>query len=508
MKLISCTALLCLLCLGGCASNGAIAPAAIQVVNADAFMVASTAIPDEPPPQAIATDIPSGTLTPITAAQTDSRDVATLSAPKDLWDRIRRGFGMPDLQSKLVPDREQWYAGRPDDIERMTERSRKYLFHIVEEIERRNMPTELALLPFIESAFNPQALSSAKAVGMWQFIPSTGKRYALKQNAFRDDRRDVLASTRAALDYLQKLHDMFGDWHLALAAYNWGEGSVARAIAKNQRNHLGTDYLDLNMPMETRFYIPKLQAMKNIVANPENFGVELPHIENHPFFESVLIRRDIDVSLAAKFAEMPVDAFRALNPSLHRPVILAAGTPQILLPRDNAEIFQRNLDAAAGTRLASWTVWIAPTSMKPADAAKRIGMSEADLRYVNRIPPNMTIRAGSTLLVPRPARQERDVTMRIADGGQLALAPDLVERRFVFKAGKNESVASFAKRYRVNPVKLAEWNKVSTTATFRQFQEVLVYRMVPVNSTVRKAPLRRQPTKSATRNKPTQVAKR
>jgi membrane-bound lytic murein transglycosylase D len=205
---------------------------------------------------------------------------------------------------------------------------------------------------------------------------------------------------------------------------------------------------------------------------------------------------------------MPVDDFRALNPSLHRPVILAAGTPQILLPRDNAEIFQRNLDAAAGTRLASWTVWIAPTSMKPADAAKRIGMSEADLRYVNRIPPNMTIRAGSTLLVPRPARQERDVTMRIADGGQLALAPDLVERRFVFKAGKNESVASFAKRYRVNPVKLAEWNKVSTTATFRQFQEVLVYRMVPVNSTVRKAPLRRQPTKSATRNKPTQVAKR
>jgi membrane-bound lytic murein transglycosylase D len=494
--------------LGGCASNGAIQPAATPVFDAQAFMVASAAIPADPPPQAIVTDIPSGALTPITATQTDSRNVATLSAPKDLWERIRRGFAMPDLQNKLVPDREQWYAGRPDDIERMTERSRKYLFHIVEEIERRNMPTELALLPFIESAFNPQALSSAKAVGMWQFIPSTGKRYALKQNAFRDDRRDVLASTRAALDYLQKLYDMFGDWHLALAAYNWGEGSVARAIAKNQRNHLGTGYLDLNMPMETRFYIPKLQAMKNIVANPENFGVELPHIENHPFFESVLIRRDIDVSLAAKFAEMSVDDFRALNPSLHRPVILAAGTPQILLPRDNAEIFQRNLEAAAGTRLASWTVWIAPTSMKPADAAKRIGMSEADLRYVNRIPQYMTIRAGSTLLVPRPARQERDVTMRIADGGQLSLAPEMVLRRTVLKAGKNDSVASIAKRYRLNPANVADWNKVSPSANFKPHQEVVVFLMVNPRQAVRKAPLRRHPTKAASRSKPTQVARR
>ena len=164
-----------------------------------------------------------------------------LRPPADLWERIRRGFAMPNLENDLVRDREQWYATRPDYMLRMTERSRKYLFHIVEEIERRNMPTELALLPFIESAFNPQAVSSAKAAGMWQFMPATGKDFDLKQNTFRDDRRDVLASTRAALDYLQKLYRMFGDWQLALAAYNWGEGSVGRAIARNKAAGLGAD---------------------------------------------------------------------------------------------------------------------------------------------------------------------------------------------------------------------------------------------------------------------------
>lgn len=486
MKFPSLVALFVLLCLGGCASNAVTGQS--PTVPTDALpTISGSAVPVAPSHEP---EYPTGALTPITASDMHSRAVTSMATPVDLWERIRRGFAMTDLDSSLVPDREQWYVARPDDLERMTERSRKYLFHIVEEIERRNMPTELALLPFIESAFNPQAFSRARAAGMWQFIPSTGKLYRLKQNAFRDDRRDVLASTRAALDYLQKLYGMFGDWHLALAAYNWGEGNVGRAIAKSQRKGLDAGYLDLPMPMETRMYIPKLQAVKNIVSRPEDFHVTLPHIDNHPYFDTVLIRRDIDVALAAKLAEVPLDDFKQLNPSLHRPVILAAGTPHILLPWDNAIIFQRNLDAFAGSRLASWTVWIAPTHMKPADAARRVNMSESDLRYVNRIPPNMTIRAGSTLLVPRPARQERDVTMRIADGGQLALAPDLVERRMVFKAGRNESVASFARRYRVNPAKVAEWNKVSPDASFRLHQEVVVYRMVPMSSAARGAPTR------------------
>ena len=445
-----------------------------------------------PPPSTTASDrVP---LTPITAHQTASRSVVALAPPVDLWDRIRRGYAMPDLDTDLVRDREQWYATRPDYIFRMTERSKKYLFHIVEELELRGMPTELALLPFIESAFNPQAVSGAKAAGMWQFMPATGKYFELKQNAFRDDRRDVLASTRAALDYLQKLYGMFGDWHLALAAYNWGEGSVGRAIAKNQRAGTGTAYTDLNMPMETRFYVPKLQAVKNIVTNPAAFNSKLPLIENHPYFQTVTIRRDIDVALAARLAEVPLDDFKALNPSVNRPVILAAGTPQILLPWDNAEVFQGNLESYSGGRLASWTVWVAPSTLRPADAARRVGMSESDLRAVNNIPPRVVIRAGSTLLVPRSAHVAHDVTEKVADNGQVTLAPEVVLKRSTVRAGKGESVATIARKYRVSTDTVAQWNKVSASATFKVGQQVVVF--LPATrkaKSVARAPARGKP---------------
>jgi len=413
-------------------------------------------------------------LAPINPQQTPSRSVASLSAPVDLWDRIRRGYAMPNLENALVHDREQWYTSRPDYIFRMTDRSKKYLYHIVEELEARNMPTELALLPFVESAFNPQAVSGAKAAGMWQFMPATGKYFALKQNAFRDDRRDVLASTRAALDYLKKLYGMFGDWHLALAAYNWGEGSVGRAIAKNQRSGQPTGYVDLNMPMETRMYVPKLQAIKNIVARPEEFNSTLPVIENHPYFQTVTIRRDIDLVLAAKLAEVPLDDFKALNPSVNRPVIMAAGTPQILLPWDNAEIFQSNMESYSGGRLATWTVWIAPVTMHPSEAAKRVGMSEAELRQVNAIPAKVVIRAGSSLLVHRPSRMELDVSVKVADNGQLSLAPEVVLKRTVVRAGKVDSVRSMARKYKVNPDQLAQWNKVPVSANFKPSQQVVL----------------------------------
>jgi hypothetical protein len=209
----------------------------------------------------------------------------------------------------------------------MVERSRLYLFHVVEELELRGMPTELALLPYIESAFNPQAVSSAKAAGMWQFMPGTGRDFHLKQNVLRDERRSVLDSTRAALDYLQMLHDMFGDWHLALAAYNWGQGNVSKAIERNKAAGLPTGYLDLNMPAETRNYVPKLQAVKNIIANPTLFGAVLPDIGNHPFFDTVDITRDIDVEMAARLAEVRLEDFKALNPSQRKPIILPPAPP-------------------------------------------------------------------------------------------------------------------------------------------------------------------------------------
>jgi membrane-bound lytic murein transglycosylase D len=379
-----------------------------------------------------------GGLSPITKGNAKRDGVAQLNLPNDLWERIRKNYQMPDLESDLVNDRTQWYANKPDYLQRMSERSSKYLFHIVEELEARKMPTELALLPFIESAFNPQAVSSARASGMWQFMPATGKSFDLKQNVFRDDRRDVQASTRAALDYLERLHKMFGDWHLALAAYNWGEGNVGKTIARNKRAGLPTGYTDLNMPMETRMYVPKLQAMKNIVGNPPQYGVVLPSIPNHPYFQSVPLPRDMDVTVAAKLADISEQDFKALNPSAHRPVLLAAGSPNILLPWDNAEVFQRNYEASTLGRMATWTAWIAPSTMKVADAAKQVNMSEADFRAINNIPPRMLIKAGSALLVPRHANVLGDVTAQVADNGKLDLSPEAVaKRKAAAKGGKN-----------------------------------------------------------------------
>ena len=455
---------------------------------AAAQAVAPGATPGELRPSTPIASLPASSeaLRPIEAASLTSKTVASQSAPVDLWDRIRRGFQMVNLDTPQVREREQWYVSRPDYIQRMSERSRKYLFHIVEDLERRNMPSELALLPFIESAFNPQAVSSAKAAGMWQFIPSTGKYFELKQNAFRDDRRDVLASTRAALDYLQKLHGMFGDWQLALAAYNWGEGSVARAIAKNKRAGLGTTYLDLNMPDETRLYLPKLQAVKNIVAHPQGLGASLPVIENHPYFQSVDITRDIDVAVAARLAEVSVDDFKSLNPSMNRPVIFAAGTPQILLPWDSATLFQRNLAASDSAKLASWTVWQVPSAMKAAEAAKRSGMLEAELRAVNQIPTGVSIQAGSSLVVPRGHRVEADVAGHVADNGQISLLREPLMQRKLVKAGKHDTVASLAKRHGVSASRVAEWNQVAVSAAFTAGQQVVLF--MPVRSSKAQGP--------------------
>jgi membrane-bound lytic murein transglycosylase D len=486
----------------GCASlcAGLLAGCATPPPAGDLPVAVAGASPPAPAASAAA-DAPAETTAPASASASASADAAAAAAPvepeapvpvdplrperqvdlddmaaqADLWARLRRGFAIPDIDNDLVRDREQWYATRPDYVQRMTERGSRYLFHIVEEVERRGMPTELALLPFIESAFNPQALSSARASGMWQFMPATGRDFSLKQNVFRDDRRDVLASTRAALDYLARLHTMFGDWHLALAAYNWGEGSVQRAINRNQRLGKPTDYQSLRMPNETQYYVPKLQAVKNIIAKPETFGLTLPAVSNHPYFLSVPITRDLDVDLAARLAGMEEEDFRALNPQMNKPVILAAGTPYVLLPYDNANLFVRAIAEHRGS-MASWTAWIAPKTLRPADAARQVGMSEAQLCEINHIPPRMLVKAGSTLLVSRAAHRTTDVSEHIADNAIMSLAPDRPSsRKLSLKAGKKDTVASIARRYRLPAQSVAQWNQVHTSASFRPGQTIVVH---------------------------------
>lgn len=304
--------------------------------------------------------------------------------PDDLWQRVRRGFTMGDLNTPFTQTHEQWYASRPDYIQRFVDRGSRYLYHIVEEVERRNMPTEIVLLPIIESAFNPQSLSSAKAVGMWQFMPATGKRFGLTQDASADNRRDVLLSTNAALDYLQKLHDMFNSWELALAAYNCGEGCIARAIATNTRKGLPTDLMSLPIPNETRNYVPKLLAVKNIVLSPGAFGIDLTSVENRPYFAKVTAPAKIDVKLAARLAEMEPEEFAALNPAFKRPVA-ASGTGFFLVPTDKGSIFEENLRLYRSLNgpMVSWQTVSAKRGESVDAVARRHGMTASYLRATN-----------------------------------------------------------------------------------------------------------------------------
>jgi len=372
----------------------------------------------------------------------DKQSVTGMQAPyEDLWDRIRDGLVLQEPETPLVIKHVRWYADRPDYVDRMMSRSSRYLFYIVEEVERRKMPMELALLPFIESAFNPQAFSRAKASGMWQFMPATGKDFKLTQNVFRDERRDVIQSTEAALDYLQRLYRMFGDWNLALAAYNWGEGNVSKAIRRNQAQGLPTDYLSLKMPDETRNYVPKLMAVKRIIQDPKAYGLTLPTMENHPYFVIVTTERDIDVDLAAQFARMTVDEFKAMNPSFNKPVILGASEPQILLPFGRAESFQENLNAYKG-RLSSWTAVRLGQRESVDQLAKRLELDPNKIREINAIPKGMRIKAGSTIIVPK-GNKSSDVPTHLAENASLKLEKEVAAKK---KKAHNSNQASQAKK--------------------------------------------------------------
>lgn len=344
----------------------------------------------------------------------------------DLWARIRSGYAIPDIDNALVAKHIQWYASRPDYLTRTSSRASLYLYHVVQELEKRGMPTELALLPVIESAFNPQALSNADAAGIWQFVPGTGRDFNLKQNMFKDERRGVLASTDAALTYLQRLYTMFGDWQLALAAYNWGEGNVQKAIQKNRALGKPTDFESLSelMPAETRNYVPKLQAVKNIIANPAQYGVVLPTIDNTPYFVAVDKTSDIDLAVAAQLAEMSVDEFKALNPQFKKPVITGEST-KILLPKENAEKFNLNL-AQWGRALSSWTTHkITSARESIASLAAKLGTTPEVIRQANNIPPQMRLKAGSTILVPRTsATAGNDIAESIVENASMVLEAD------------------------------------------------------------------------------------
>jgi membrane-bound lytic murein transglycosylase D len=368
----------------------------------------------------------------------------------DLWERIRAGFALPESNPELTRVHERWFEQHPGHLERAIERSRLYLYHITEEVEKRGMPMEIALLPMIESAFNPNALSPMKASGIWQFIPSTGKVYGLSQNGWYDGRRDVVQATQAALDYLQNLYKMFGDWELALAAYNCGEGCVQRAVARG-----GRQYASLRLPTETRHYVPKLVAVRNIIQDPERFGIQLDPMANEPYFMPISLKRPIEAHTAARLAEMSLDEFTALNPGFQRRVIHTDTQGVLLLPADRVETFQFNLHRQ-GLEKGSLQTYAAKKGESLAGIAQRFNISVAWLKEHNPIKPrNGRLTSTQEMVVPKLATTPSTPKARVSSKGD---TPRTAMRKHTVRRG--ETLMNLARHYNVRVSDIQKLNDI------------------------------------------------
>ncbi len=406
----------------------------------------------------------------------------------DLLERIRAGYALPELNSPHTRKHENWYASRPDYVRRMMDRSQKYLYHIVEEVEKRGMPSEIALLPMIESAFNPQAYSRSHAAGIWQFIPSTGRSFGLKQNWWVDKRRDVLAATDAALTYLQKLHVMFGSWELALAAYNAGEGTVMRAIERNRKRGLPTDYQSLELPVETREYVPKLLAAKNIVSHPERYGLDIPPIANAPYFTTVSAPEQIDAHVAAKLAGISLEEFLSLNPKYNRPLLTATGKGrhEILLPMGAEVTFAENL-ASYDRPLVSWQTYQARRGERLDGIARKFGIGVDRLREINDLPAMASLDAPRQLLVPR--RGETGPVTPVATETARAPVAEPAGGTLRHVVNRGDTLSSIARRYGTTTRALIAANQLKSHR-LQPGQTLLLEHAAPGGPVVAKAPAR------------------
>jgi peptidoglycan lytic transglycosylase D len=389
---------------------------------------------------------------------------------KDLWQRIRVGFALDPLDSPLVAEHEAWYVARPEYIKRFVDRGSLYLHYIVEQVEKRNMPMEVALLPVIESAFNPKAYSRAKASGIWQFIPSTGKNYGLAQDWWKDNRRDIVAATDAALNYLERLHTMFGSWELALAAYNAGEGTVSRAIAYNQKKGLATDYLGISPRLrpETRNYVPKLVAVKNIVLSPPSYGIDLESVPDEPYFTEVQAPKKIDVKVAAQLANISEDEFVALNPAHNKAV---ANGNTFILPVDKADGFRTNLEAY-DKPLVSWTTYQAHRGEALDAIARKHHATVAELKAGNgeiKLDKKGRLRAAGPVMVPMatgaivPVKVAQVTVHTAAVGGPAPVRTAPTLKLYTVRAG--DTLYAIALRYRTTVDTLLEVNGLGKNAT-------------------------------------------
>jgi len=394
-----------------------------------------------------------------------------------IWDRVRAGFQLDYMhQSSRIDVQLQWYAKHQSYLDRVNQRSSRYMWHIVEEIEKRGMPMEFALLPIVESAYDPFAYSHGRASGIWQFIPATGKFMGLDQNWWYDGRRDITASTDSALRLLQRLHDRLGDdWLLALAAYNSGEGNVRKAIRKNKKLGKPTDFWHLDLPRETRAYAPKLLALARIYADPAKYGVTLSPVYNESYFVEVETGSQIDLAQAANLAEIDLDELYLLNPAFNRWATAPDGPHKLLLPRDHGEIFDEALAAMPESQRITWERYTIKDGDSLSTIAQKYHTTTGNLMSVNNLKSH-SIRAGKTLMIPvasnsnyRLSQEQRIQKIQNTQRG------DGSKKKITYTVRSGDSFWSISRQYNVGMKQLARWNGMGVRDPLRSGQKLVIW---------------------------------
>jgi len=416
---------------------------------------------------------------PIIASATEHNAAVLPALPveaTDVWARLRSNYSLPRLENKRIQREVDWYARHPNYLDRVNERATPYMHYIISEIEQRGMPGEIALLPIVESAFQPFAYSHGRAAGIWQFIPGTGRRFGLKQNWWYDGRRDVYASTQAALNYLTRLNKIFdGDWMLALAAYNSGEGTVLKAIKRNKKKGKPTDFWSLRLPKETRSYVPRLLAIAKVVGNPEQYNLTLASLENKPFFTRVDTKSQIDLALAAEMADISLDELYQLNPGFNRWATAPKGPHYLLIPTDKASAFETKLADLPDSQRMRWKHHKVRSGETLSHIADKYRISVALLKDSNRLRRNL-INIGQNLVIPVAAKSARTYRLSESQRKQKILnAPKSGRHKIIHTVRSGDNLWDLSRKYKVNVRALAKWNAMAPRDVLQRGQKLVIW---------------------------------
>lgn len=394
--------------------------------------------------------------------------------PQTAWERLRAGFAMPRPDHDRIEENLRYFADRPGYIARVAERAEPLVHYIIEAVEARDMPLELALLPVVESAYRPFAYSPGRAAGLWQFIPATGRHYGLEQNWWYDGRRDIVASTDAALTYLERLHGMFDDWLLALAAYNAGEGTVLRAIRANERRGRATDYWSLDLPRETRGYVPRLLAIREIFEQPDTYGVKLPHVPDEPFLKVVELDEQIDLALAADLAGLSIDALYRLNPGYNRWATAPEGPHRLILPTANAEHLRQGLAEVPADQRVHWQRHRVTRGESLISIARQYRTTVSVLKDVNGLRGHI-IRAGDHLIIPIASRPSSHYALSASQRREALQNRDRPGRKQIYRVRSGDTFWEIARRFGVSVAQVTGWNGLAPGDTLRPGQELAIW---------------------------------